>query len=363
MALDLLHAEAITGAEPAGLVTTGWHREHHATPSWPTASTRRRAGRQPAQRHQARDRPPRVRQGLPPLRHRAAAGPGRPGDDAWSTSTGSPSTSTTRPWPSSARPATTATAPSTRSRSCRTWRSTAASGLHVDGCLGGFILPFGQELGYDIPVFDFRVPGVTSISADTHKYGYALKGTSVLTFRDKALRNAQYFFLTGLERRQVLLARAWRARVRAGCSPPPGRRWSSSGARATAAMPSRSSPPRPPCRPRCASHPELRILGDPTFLFSFTSDEFDMYHVNDFMRDAGLALQRPAVPERAAHGGHPAPDPARAWPRPSPPTSPTPSPTPRAHRASRPRRAPIYGGVAGGMTDEADSFIRRSWPT
>ena len=70
-------------------------------------------------------------------------------------------------------------------------------GLHVDGCLGGFILPFGEQLGYDIPPFDFRVPGVTSISADTHKYGYAFKGTSVLSFRDQALRNAQYFFLTG----------------------------------------------------------------------------------------------------------------------------------------------------------------------
>ena len=51
-------------------------------------------------------------------------------------------------------------------------------GLHVDGCLGGFILPWGQELGYDIPLFDFRVPGVTSISADTHKYGYGFKGTT-----------------------------------------------------------------------------------------------------------------------------------------------------------------------------------------
>jgi sphinganine-1-phosphate aldolase len=69
-------------------------------------------------------------------------------------------------------------------------------GLHVDGCLGGFILPFGQELGYDIPLFDFRVPGVTSISADTHKYGYAFKGSSVCAFRDKGLRNDQYFFLT-----------------------------------------------------------------------------------------------------------------------------------------------------------------------
>jgi glutamate/tyrosine decarboxylase-like PLP-dependent enzyme len=62
-------------------------------------------------------------------------------------------------------------------------------GLHVDGCLGGFILPWGEQLGYDIPVFDFRLPGVTSISADTHKYGYAPKGTSVLACRDRSLRN------------------------------------------------------------------------------------------------------------------------------------------------------------------------------
>ncbi|HYZ30629.1 MAG TPA: pyridoxal-dependent decarboxylase, partial [Thermoleophilaceae bacterium] len=69
-------------------------------------------------------------------------------------------------------------------------------GLHVDSCLGGFILPFAEELGIEIPRFDFRVPGVTSISADTHKYGYALKGTSTVVFRDRALRNASYFFLT-----------------------------------------------------------------------------------------------------------------------------------------------------------------------
>ena len=69
-------------------------------------------------------------------------------------------------------------------------------GLHVDGCLGGFILPWGERLGYDIPRFDFRVPGVTSISADTHKYGYALKGTSVLLYRKSDLRKYQYFNFT-----------------------------------------------------------------------------------------------------------------------------------------------------------------------
>jgi sphinganine-1-phosphate aldolase len=66
-------------------------------------------------------------------------------------------------------------------------------GLHVDACLGGFVLPFARQLGYKFPKFDFQVPGVTSMSADTHKYGYATKGTSVVLYRDSALRHAQYF--------------------------------------------------------------------------------------------------------------------------------------------------------------------------
>ena len=66
-------------------------------------------------------------------------------------------------------------------------------GLHVDCCLGGFILPFARKLGYDIPEFDFDLPGVTSMSVDTHKYGYALKGTSVVLYANYELRRAQYF--------------------------------------------------------------------------------------------------------------------------------------------------------------------------
>ncbi|MGZ4736580.1 MAG: aminotransferase class V-fold PLP-dependent enzyme, partial [Acidimicrobiia bacterium] len=48
-------------------------------------------------------------------------------------------------------------------------------GCHVDGCIGGFVLPFLERLGYDVPPWDFRVPGVTEISADVHKYGYCPK--------------------------------------------------------------------------------------------------------------------------------------------------------------------------------------------
>ena len=58
-------------------------------------------------------------------------------------------------------------------------------GFHTDGCLGGFVLPWARRLGYNVPHFDFRLPGVTSVSADTHKYGYAAKGTSVILYRVK----------------------------------------------------------------------------------------------------------------------------------------------------------------------------------
>lgn len=56
--------------------------------------------------------------------------------------------------------------------------------LHVDACLGGFFLPWVERLGHHVPLYDFRVPGVTSISADIHKYGYAAKGASTILYRD-----------------------------------------------------------------------------------------------------------------------------------------------------------------------------------
>ncbi len=60
--------------------------------------------------------------------------------------------------------------------------------LHVDACLGGFIMPFFEMLGENVPRFDFRVDGVTSISLDVHKYGYAPKGSSVVLFHNSELK-------------------------------------------------------------------------------------------------------------------------------------------------------------------------------
>ncbi len=65
--------------------------------------------------------------------------------------------------------------------------------LHVDACVGGFFLPWAERLGYDMPPWDFRVPGVTSISADLHKYGYAAKGASTITYRSMDYLRHQFY--------------------------------------------------------------------------------------------------------------------------------------------------------------------------
>ncbi len=65
--------------------------------------------------------------------------------------------------------------------------------FHVDSCIGGYFLPFVEKLGYPIPVFDFRIPGVTTISADLHKFGYAAKGASTILSRDPDIFKYQVF--------------------------------------------------------------------------------------------------------------------------------------------------------------------------
>ncbi len=65
--------------------------------------------------------------------------------------------------------------------------------LHVDCCLGSFLVPFLERAGFETTPFDFRLKGVTSISCDTHKYGFAPKGNSTVLYRTQALRAYQYF--------------------------------------------------------------------------------------------------------------------------------------------------------------------------
>ncbi len=68
--------------------------------------------------------------------------------------------------------------------------------LHVDACVGGYMLPWVERLGYKVPLFDFRVPQVSSMSMDLHKYGYAAKGASCVLYRNSEKRKQQYFVYT-----------------------------------------------------------------------------------------------------------------------------------------------------------------------
>lgn len=70
-------------------------------------------------------------------------------------------------------------------------------GLHVDCCLGGFILPFMKKIGLLNYEYDFNLRGVTSISLDPHKYGYSMKGSSIILYNSKLLRKYQYYINSG----------------------------------------------------------------------------------------------------------------------------------------------------------------------
>lgn len=65
--------------------------------------------------------------------------------------------------------------------------------LHVDACLGGFLAPFARRLGYEIPSFDFEIPGVSSLSADLHKFGFSARGASMVMYRTASLKAHQVF--------------------------------------------------------------------------------------------------------------------------------------------------------------------------
>jgi sphinganine-1-phosphate aldolase len=170
-------------------------------------------------------------------------------------------------------------------------------GLHVDGCLGGFLLPWLAELGMDIPPWDFQVPGVTSISADTHKFAYALKGTATLLYRDRDLRTRQYFtypdwpgglYLSpGLSgsRSGGLIAATWAAMVTTGRQ---------QYLRAAAQIRDAAVT----IRDGVADIPELSVIGEPTFLVAFRSarEDLDIYLVNDRLKELGWRLNSLQLP-------------------------------------------------------------------
>ena len=105
------------------------------------------------------------------------------------------------------------------------------------------------------------------------------------------------------------------------------------------------------------SHAALRILGSPTFLFSFTSDEFDVYHINDFMRGRGWRFNGQQYPN-ALHMAVTRPQTAAGVAEQFAVDLADAVAYAQEHAAEAPKSGAIYGGVIGGMTDEADGFIK-----
>lgn len=162
-------------------------------------------------------------------------------------------------------------------------------GFHTDACLGGFVLPFAEKLGYPVPLYDFRLPGVTSMSADTHKYGYAAKGTSVVLYRGRELRHYQYYTATdwagGLyfsptfagSRPGALSAACWASMLALG---------EAGYCQATRRILDTAAQIKEGIR----GIPELRILGDPLWVIAFGSATVEIYKVMDFMAQRKWSL-------------------------------------------------------------------------
>lgn len=168
--------------------------------------------------------------------------------------------------------------------------------FHTDACLGGYILPFAKKLGYPVPDFDFGLPGVTSISVDTHKYGYAAKGTSVILYRNPQIRHHQFFTVTNWpggmyfsptfagSRPGGLSAACWAALTSIG-----EKGYLDAAKKIMAAADY--------VKAEIKKIPELKILGDPLYVIAFASDTLDIYKVMEQMTHKGYSLNglhRPA---------------------------------------------------------------------
>jgi glutamate/tyrosine decarboxylase-like PLP-dependent enzyme len=170
--------------------------------------------------------------------------------------------------------------------------------FHTDSCLGSFLLPFLERLGHPVPPFDFRVPGVTTMSADVHKYGYCTKGASVVLHRDEShLKQYQLFMFSdwpgGLygsfsmagARPAAPIAAAWAIMRYLG---------EDGYLRLARDLLSTTSK----IRSAISATEGLRVIGDPVMsVFAFTSDGLEIGAIGDVMDDRGWHLDRQTNPD------------------------------------------------------------------
>jgi sphinganine-1-phosphate aldolase len=163
--------------------------------------------------------------------------------------------------------------------------------LHVDACMGGFLLPYFRRLGAPVPDFDFSVPGVTSVSMDFHKYAFAAKGASTILYRNKDLRKYQIYACSNWTGYTVInptvqssksagpLAAAWAVLHFIGDEGylDIARRVLEATRRIAKSI---------------EEIEDLRLLGQPEMnLVAFTSDTVSVFHIVDEMKERGWYIQ------------------------------------------------------------------------
>ncbi len=171
--------------------------------------------------------------------------------------------------------------------------------FHVDGCVGGLYLSFLRRLGLRDTPFDFSLPGVTSISADLHKYGYAPKNASLILFRDRELRKASWFINTITTEYAVInptvqssrtagpIAAAWAVMRHLGYD---GYEKLTEDCQNAATSTIRE----------ISENPDVRVLADPEMcMFTLASDTVNIFEIDDAMREAGWVL----TPQFSCGGG------------------------------------------------------------
>jgi sphinganine-1-phosphate aldolase len=170
--------------------------------------------------------------------------------------------------------------------------------FHTDSCLGGFLLPFYEKLGEPVPEFDFRVAGVTSLSADVHKYGYCTKGASVILHRDDAM----------LKQHQLFIFDRWPGGLyasfaMAGARPaaPIAAAWAVMnylGEEGYLRLAGRIRGTTRKLRAGIAGIPGLEVWAQPVMgVFSFGSRSLDIFAVGDVMDEKGWHLDRQKDPD------------------------------------------------------------------
>ncbi len=162
---------------------------------------------------------------------------------------------------------------------------------HVDGCIGGFLLPYLRRLGEPVPAFGFEVPGVTSISMDLHKYAYCAKGASVVLYRNAKLRRHQIYACadwTG-----YALVNATVQSTKSGG--PIAAAWAVMqhlGDDGYLRIAERLLGAKRGLEAAIAATPGVRLIGQPEMpLLAFTSDELDPYAIADELSARGFWVQ------------------------------------------------------------------------